>query len=125
MYIYISAERSNLNQAINQLRTNLLQSQLIELGYDFEVVLGCYREEIADKPTQEVSFKVKTFNESDLIRLAKAFNQDAILIQEGRMGSIIDLLNNKVEFLGYQTYHKDEPVGCYTRLSNGKYITFE
>ena len=124
-YIYISAERSNLTKEQNQLRTNLLQSQLIELGYNFEVVIGCYREEIASEPSEEVSFKVKTYHEQDLIRLAKAFNQDAILIQEGRMGSLVDLINNKVTFLGYQKYHKQAPVGCYTKLSNGKFITFE
>lgn len=122
--IYISAERSNLSTEQNQLRTLSLQAKLIELGFNFEVVLGCYREAIADKPSKEVTFRIKTDNQKEIERLAQGYNQDAILVQDGSLGTLVDFLNGTQTLIGKATWTREEPIGCYTYV-NGRYLTFK
>ena len=121
---YISAERAQFDSKVNATRTNLLRGLLIASGFSFEEVQGCYHEEGQEEPSVEVSFKVKTNNQKAIERLAKGFQQDAILRQDGLLGSLVDFINNQEVYIGKATHTKEQPTGCYTRFNDGSYMYF-
>jgi hypothetical protein len=80
MTVFLSAWRDNLSLDDNLKANNELFNLLIDLGLQFEQIVGKF------KGKHELSFKVKTNSEistKNLLTIAKQFNQDSVMITSG------------------------------------------
>ena len=80
-FIIMSAERENIAEHNNDIRTERLENILVELGINFKPIKGVY------KDTKEFSFMcflepVKGFDVEFFERLAKNFDQECILYRD-------------------------------------------
>lgn len=88
--VILSAESSNLDRYSNHERTSKLRSRLLEMGLPFDGVTGVY------KGTKEVAFLVVTNDVDKMKKLAKEFNQEAILSSDANRMSVLHSVNKDV-----------------------------